>query len=253
MQRTVSKPLLAGCLALCFSLAVFPTSQGEAGQPSTSKELHAVKGGHGQDVSANGLEGTNEFDFFMLDPVSPGSLEQWEPFLDPRNPVFTYEEVLGEYVEGTAIRTSAVGNTISQCRTQHIARHFDISGNALDARLKAYLEFEFSGTRYNLPMIQIVLYDQAGEEIDSRIYYGKDIIGSYHLEVIFPNPSYIELPDNKGDMIIDLSYFGDHDFSSLELRLRNYTCIGTNSIIFDNLRVANADSIIFQDRFEISD
>ncbi len=234
MQRSGSKPILAGSLVLSLVFAVLQISPVEAGQ-------------------AVSPEGATALGFFSVDPVSPGSLSQWEPFLDPRNPEFTYEEIAGEYIEGAAIRTSVVGNTVSQCRTQHIARQFELSGNALEARLKAYLEFEFSGSYYNLPMIRIYLYDQDGEEIGSRIYYGKDIIGGYHLNVIFPNDNYIELPDDKGDMIIDLSHFGDVDFSSVEINLRNYTCIGTNSLVFDNLRAANVESIIFQDRFNVSD
>lgn len=195
----------------------------------------------------------NELVFVLIDPVSPGSISEWEPFVDPQNPEFSYEEIAGDYVEGTALKTSVVGNTIQFCRRQHLARHFNFSGNALETKMKAYLEFEFSGSYYNLPMIQIILYDQAGEEIDYRFYYGKDIVGGYHLDNIFPSERYIELSDNEGDMIIDLSYFGDHDFNSFEFRLRNYTCIGTNSVVFDHLRIANAQSVIFQDHFEALD
>ncbi len=254
MLRAEPKLVLTWSLVFCLVLAGAPTVQVQAGQATLSGALKSAKAPQAQKAADDYNRGTNGVDFFVIDPVSPGSLSEWEPFLDPRNPEFTYEEITGDYVEGTAIRTSVVGDTIMQCRTQHISRHFNLSGNTLETKLKAYLEFEFSGSYYNLPMVQIYLYDEAGEEIDNRIYYGKDIVGGYHLDVIFPNERYIELPDNKGDLIIDLSHFDDFAFSSFDIRLRNYTCIGTNSIVFDNLRIANAaESPIFRDRFELAD
>jgi hypothetical protein len=180
----------------------------------------------------------------VVDIVPPGSLSGWEVYDYPDNPDFYYEEIVSPYDNSTAIKTRAVGDTISYCSTEYLNRIYDVGGNTDTTKLKAYLEFAFNSTYYNFPFIIVELQDSDGESVGHQYYYGKDIVGGYHAEYLIPgSTSYTELPAASGDMTLDLSRIGENiDFSKISFKMANYTCEGENSLIFDHLRVINSEA-----------
>jgi len=188
----------------------------------------------------------------VLDPVNPGDLSQWERVDIPSlNPALVTEEIASPLDGSTALRLSVTGNTLSSCESKGLRRTF-ITGttSSSNAALSVYLAFAFDGTYYNLPRIQVELANAAGQILATHVWYGKDIIGGYY-EINFSQSPGIatELSSASGQFVLNLSDFGsDVVFERLNVFLANYACVGTNSLVFDDLRLmglddADADSV----------
>lgn len=177
----------------------------------------------------------------LLDAVPSGSLAEWTVSDTGGNPIFTYEEITSPYDNSTAIKTSVDGNTIMNCPTRFIARTYEWGGNTSYTDLKAYLAFTSSLSYYNFPYVVVEIFDEADNKLGYEVYYGKDIIGTYYEGIIAGDPTnYTELPVAEGDVTIDLSAIGsDINFKYFKLTISNYTCEGTNSLVFDHLRIVN--------------
>jgi hypothetical protein len=177
----------------------------------------------------------------LVDEVLPGSLSQWTVNDTGGNPAFTYTEIESPYDGSTAIKTSVVGVTVSQCPSQNIENTYNISGNTDETKLKAYLAFTSTMDTYNFPYVVVYLFDSEDNQVGFQIYYGKGVISGIFAGYASADPdNYTELSDSSGDMILDLSKMGsDIDFNKIKIVLANYACIGQNSIIFDHLRVIN--------------
>jgi hypothetical protein len=186
-----------------------------------------------------------EFGFFggelVVDDVPAGSLSEWEVTDTGGNPAFSYTEIESPYDGSTAIKTSVVGVTVSQCPSQYIEKTYNISGNTDETKLKAYLEFTSTMDTYNFPYVVVYLFDNEDNQVGFQIYYGKGVISGIYANYASSDPdNYTELSDSSGDMILDLSKMGsDIDFTKIKIVLANYACVGQNSIIFDHLRVIN--------------
>ncbi len=184
----------------------------------------------------------------LLDDVQPGSLSEWTILDTQYNPILTLEEIESPYDGSTAIKTSVVGYTIMMCETKNISKVYNISGNSSVTKLSAYLEFESDLSYYNCPYITVELQDDDGNLLGNHSFYGQNKVGTYFQDIISSNPdSYTELPA-AGVSELDLSKIGeDIEFSKIKFYIHNYACSGTNSVIFDNLRVIDGTDPVASD------
>lgn len=178
-----------------------------------------------------------------LDNVDSGSLSTWYQYYSGYNPTATYEEIVSPYDGGTAIKTSVYGNTIMNCDTKYITKEYDLehTQNTDDTLLNAYLEFEYDGTYYNFPYLAVQLYDNEGNFVGQNIWYGKNIVGGLYQSYIAQDPtSYTELESDKGYFELNLKEVGDNiEYKKIKIGLYDYTCIGTNSIVIDEIKFVN--------------
>ena len=180
----------------------------------------------------------------VLDSVAPGSLSTWNQFFSAYNPTPTYSEITSPYDGSTAIKTEVTGTTLMYCDTKYISKVYETGTyNSGDVDLKAYLAFNYSGTEYNFPYVAVYLLDSSDNVVGQHIWYGKGIVGSYYQGIISSGPSsYTELSSDKGYFTLDLSDIGTKDFTKIQVGLYDYTCEGTNSIIFDELSLVETSS-----------
>ncbi|MGV8151314.1 MAG: hypothetical protein ACP5NV_06325 [Candidatus Woesearchaeota archaeon] len=174
-----------------------------------------------------------------LDNVNSGSLPTWYQYYSGYNPVPTYQEIVSPYDGSTAIKTSVYGNTLMYCDTKYIHKTYDMHSTYTteNTELKAYLEFSYDGTYYNFPYVVVQLLNQNDELIGQHVWYGKNIVGGHYYNYILQDPeSYTEFPSDKGYFTMDLSEIGsDIEYRKIRVNLQDYTCIGTNSIIIDDI------------------
>jgi VCBS repeat-containing protein len=180
----------------------------------------------------------------LIDEVPVGSLSEWTVGNTSGNPIFTYQEIDSPFDSSKAIRTSVVGDTISQCPSQYLLRAYDWGGNTSYTSLKAYLAFTSTMQEYDFPYVYIQLFDAEDNQVGYQVYYGKGVIGGLYAQYAASSPNdYTELSGAEGDMVMDLSRIGsDIDFHHFSIALSNYACIGENSVTFDHLRILNGDN-----------
>jgi hypothetical protein len=179
----------------------------------------------------------------LLDDVEPGSLSAWYQYDSGVNPYPTFEEIVSPYDSSTAIRTSVYGNTLMNCDTKYITKVYDPSStyNTDNTELEAYLEFAYDGTYYNFPYFAVFLLDNNDNQVGQHIWYGKGVVGGLYQSYIAADPtSYTELSSDKGYFTLDLSEVGTNvEYRKIKIGLYDYTCIGTNSIVFDELSLVH--------------
>ncbi len=181
-----------------------------------------------------------------LDDVDSGSLSTWYQYYSGYNPTPTYQEIVSPYDGGTAIKTSVYGNTVMYCDTKYITKDYDLKGihNTDKTELQAYLEFEYSGTYYNFPYVVIFVLDNNDNILGQHLWYGKDIVGGHYQYYIDLDPTpYTAFPSDKGYFTMDLSEIGsDIEYKKIRVGLYVYTCVGTNSIIIDEIKLVKSHS-----------
>ncbi|MDB4678672.1 hypothetical protein OAE84_01110 [bacterium] len=174
----------------------------------------------------------------LLDDIPQGGSSNWtNTSIAGMNPVVTIEEVPSPDDGSTALRVSALGTSLD-CESRGAERTFNVpGGNTTDSKLYAYLAFAFNGTYYNFPAFIVDALDSQGDSVGGHLWFGQGIIGGYHLNLFNSgNYDYIQLPTAEGQFEMDLEALGDNlDFEALRVTILTYTCIGTNSVVLDNL------------------
>jgi len=175
----------------------------------------------------------------LLDSVEPGSISTWSQYNSGYNPTPTFSEIISPYDLTTAIKIGVYGDTTGYCDQPNIYKIYDLGGihNTDRTELKAYMEFEYSGTYYNFPYVYVFLLDNNDNVLGQHIWYGKDVVGGLYQSYIASDPaSYTELPSDKGYFTLDLSEIGKNiEYRKIKVALTGYTCEGTNSVVFDDL------------------
>ena len=194
----------------------------------------------------------------LLTDVPPGDVSNWDRVDDPaKNPVLTTEEITSPEDGSTALRLSVTGNSLSTCQVKGLERVFDVGPtSSLGSELEVYLEFAFNDTFYNLPHVQVTLLDSGGNGLGGHTWYGAGVIGGYHQDLFNNEPAATELPSAAGRLVLDFADFGATPilYEKIRILLANYTCVGTNSTVFDNLLLRrpapDTDSDGYTDEFD---
>ena len=204
-------------------------------------------GGSGADATASdGPSGT--YGPIVLDPVVAGDLANWTPAAVNSNPTMTFEEIVSPYDSGVALRTTATGTTLMACPVEYTSRDFQLPGSVSSAAyaLQLYLALDSDMTTYNWPGLQVDLLSGGAVVADIQ-YYRAAATGTF----IMQRTASWHAIANNGFQTLPLSPLLDSSgaviptpvtFDKIRITMVNYTCIGTNSVIIDQLSLVPTDA-----------
>ena len=204
-------------------------------------------GGSGADATAaDGPSGA--YGPIVLDPVVAGDLANWTPPAVNSNPTMTFEEIVSPYDSSVALRTTATGTTLMACPVEYTARDFQLPGSVSSAAyaLQLYLALDSDMTTYNWPGLQVDLLSGGAVVADIQ-YYRATATGTF----IMQRTASWHAIANNGFQTLPLSPLLDSGgaviptpvtFDKIRITMVNYTCIGTNSVIIDQLSLVPTDA-----------
>ena len=213
-------------------------SVADGGTPGGNRD-----GGRGADATASGAYGP-----IVLDPVVAGDLANWTPPAINSNPTMTFGEIVSPYDSGVALRTTATGTTLMACPVEYTARDFQLPGSVSSAAyaLQLYLALDSDMTTYNWPGLQVDLLSGGAVVADIQ-YYRAAATGTF----IMQRTASWHAIANNGFQTLPLSPLLDSSgaviptpvtFDKIRVTMVNYTCIGTNSVIIDQLSLVPTDA-----------
>jgi len=188
------------------------------------------------------------FGTIVLDPIAAGDLANWTPPAVNSNPTMTFEEIVSPYDSGVALRTTATGTTLMACPVEYTSRDFQLPGSVSSAAyaLQLYLALDSDMTTYNWPGLQVDLLSGGAVVADIQ-YYSAAATGTF----IMQRTASWHAIANNGFQALPLSPLLDSSgaviptpvtFDKIRITMVNYTCIGTNSVIIDQLSLVPTDA-----------
>jgi len=204
-------------------------------------------GGSGVD-SAPSDGPSSAYGTIVLDPVAAGDRANWTPPAVNSNPTMTFDEIVSPYDSGVALRTTASGTTLMACPVEYTSRDFQLPGSISSAAyaLQLYLALDSDMTTYNWPGLQVDLLS-GGAVVADIEYYRAAATGTYIMQ---RTASWHAITDN-GFQTLALSPLLDSSgvviptpvtFDKIRITMVNYTCVGTNSVIIDQLSLVPTGS-----------
>ena len=133
------------------------------------------------------------------------------------------------------------------CEMQRAWREFQLATKVRTdtVALQLYLALDSDMTEYNWPGLEVVLYND-GNLVGYIMYYRADATGAFIMQ---RTADWRAVPDN-GFQILPLGPLfdannnpnsADMEFDKISVQMFNYTCVGNNSIVIDNLSLVPLD------------
>ena len=177
----------------------------------------------------------------VLDAVAAGDSANWTLLDTASNPTVTIQEITSPYDSGVALQTTATGNTVATCGWMRTWRSFTLPQTMRSdtTALQLYLALDSDMTTYNFPGLEVVLYN-SGDLVGYVMYYRADATGSFIMDRTGPWHAI----SSNGYQVLSISSMLDANddpatvpvsFDQIDLFLINYTCVGNNSVIIDDV------------------